>query len=249
MRDAGWATGIFGKWHLGDCYPMRASDQGFEKSLVHRGGGIGQPPDPPGGEGKYTDPVLFHNGERVDCTGYCTDVYFDSALEWIEKNHRAGRSFFTYIPTNAPHGPFNDVPAGLLAEYETMDLGNDRFPREKGHKLPEKANAYPEQLSGGQKQRAAMARALAMDPKIMLFDERTSALDAEMIRAVLDVMLDLAREGMAMVVVSHEMSFARAASDRMILLADGSIVEEGEPEQIFTSPREQRTKDFLGHIL
>ncbi len=115
--------------------------------------------------------------------------------------------------------------------------------------VPEKANAYPDQLSGGQKQRVAMARALAMDPKIMLFDEPTSALDAEMIREVLDVMLDLAREGMTMVVVSHEMSFARAAADRMILLADGSIIEEGEPEQIFTSPREQRTKDFLGHIL
>jgi len=141
LHGAGYATGIFGKWHLGDCHPMRPVDQGFEEALVLRGGGIGQPSDPPGGERKYTDPVLFHNGKRVDCTGYCTDVYFDSALDWIEKNHRAGRSFFTYIPTNAPHGPFNDVPAGLLAGYEQMDLGNDRFPQEKGRKLPEKANA------------------------------------------------------------------------------------------------------------
>jgi polar amino acid transport system ATP-binding protein len=115
--------------------------------------------------------------------------------------------------------------------------------------LPEKANAYPDQLSGGQKQRVAMARALAMNPKIMLFDEPTSALDAEMIREVLDVMLDLAREGMTMVVVSHEMGFARAASDRMILLEGGSIVEEGSPEQIFTAPKEARTRDFLGHVL
>lgn len=115
--------------------------------------------------------------------------------------------------------------------------------------LPEKADAYPDQLSGGQKQRVAMARALAMNPKIMLFDEPTSALDAEMIREVLDAMLDLAREGMTMVVVSHEMSFARAASDRMILLASGRIIEEGSPEEIFTAAKEQRTKDFLGHVL
>jgi len=115
--------------------------------------------------------------------------------------------------------------------------------------LPEKANAYPDQLSGGQKQRVAMARALAMDPKIMLFDEPTSALDAEMIREVLDVMLDLAQEGMTMVVVSHEMGFARAAADRMVLLEGGSIVEVGSPEQIFAAPKEDRTRDFLGHVL
>jgi len=115
--------------------------------------------------------------------------------------------------------------------------------------LPEKADSYPDQLSGGQKQRVAIARALAMDPKIMLFDEPTSALDPEMIRGVLDVMLDLAEEGMTMVVVSHEMGFARAAADRMILLDEGRIVEDGTPEEIFTSPKEERTKLFLSHIL
>jgi polar amino acid transport system ATP-binding protein len=115
--------------------------------------------------------------------------------------------------------------------------------------LPEKADAYPRQLSGGQKQRIAIARALAMNPKIMLFDEPTSALDPEMIKEVLDVMLDLAREGMTMVVVSHEMGFARAAADRMILLEGGRLVEEGTPEQIFSSPKEERTKEFLSHVL
>jgi ABC-type polar amino acid transport system ATPase subunit len=115
--------------------------------------------------------------------------------------------------------------------------------------LPEKADAYPGQLSGGQKQRVAIARALAMDPKIMLFDEPTSALDPEMIKEVLDVMLDLAQAGMTMAVVSHEMGFARAAADRMALLEEGQVVEVGTPEQIFNAPREERTKQFLAHVL
>jgi polar amino acid transport system ATP-binding protein len=115
--------------------------------------------------------------------------------------------------------------------------------------LPDKANAYPGQLSGGQKQRVAIARALAMNPKIMLFDEPTSALDPEMIKEVLDVMLDLAREGMTMVVVSHEMGFARAAADRMIFLESGRLIEEGTPEEIFSNPKEERTKAFLSHVL
>jgi polar amino acid transport system ATP-binding protein len=115
--------------------------------------------------------------------------------------------------------------------------------------IPEKADAFPAQLSGGQKQRVAIARALAMNPKIMLFDEPTSALDAEMVHEVLDVMLDLAKEGMTMVVVSHEMGFAKAASDRMIFLSDGRIVEEGSPQELFANPKEARTKEFLDQIL
>jgi polar amino acid transport system ATP-binding protein len=115
--------------------------------------------------------------------------------------------------------------------------------------IPEKIDSYPNQLSGGQKQRVAIARALAMNPKIMLFDEPTSALDAEMIKEVLDVMLDLAQEGMTMVVVSHEMGFARAAADRMVFLAEGRIIEEGPSKELFSNPREDRTKAFIDQIL
>jgi polar amino acid transport system ATP-binding protein len=115
--------------------------------------------------------------------------------------------------------------------------------------LSEKENAWPEQLSGGQQQRVAIARALAMNPKVMLFDEPTSALDPEMIKEVLDVMTDLAKEGMTMMVVSHEMGFARAAAHRIIFMDAGQIVEEAPPETFFTSPREDRTRRFLEHIL
>jgi len=114
--------------------------------------------------------------------------------------------------------------------------------------IPDKALSYPIQLSGGQQQRVAIARALAMNPKIMLFDEPTSALDPEMIKEVLDVMLALANEGMTMVVVSHEMGFARAAADRMILMDEGQIIEEATPEKLLTSNNE-RTKLFLSKVL
>jgi len=115
--------------------------------------------------------------------------------------------------------------------------------------IKDKANAYPDQLSGGQQQRVAIARALAMDPKIMLFDEPTSALDPEMIGEVLDVMKNLAREGMTMVVVTHEMGFAKEVADRVIFMDMGAIVEEGTPEHFFTSPENERTKLFLSQIL
>jgi len=115
--------------------------------------------------------------------------------------------------------------------------------------LSDKENAYPSQLSGGQQQRVAIARALAMNPEVILFDEPTSALDPEMIKEVLDVMLDLAKEGMTMIVVSHEMGFAKAAADRVIFMDEGNIIEEGTPESIFSSPKEERTIRFLEHIL
>ncbi len=115
--------------------------------------------------------------------------------------------------------------------------------------IPEKESAFPSQLSGGQQQRVAIARALAMQPKIVLFDEPTSALDPEMIKEVLDVMMDLTREGMTMVVVSHEMGFARAAANRVIFMADGEIVEQADPETFFRSPRDERTRRFMSKIL
>jgi len=134
-----------------------------------------------------------------------------------------------------------------------------KWPKEKSEQIarellarvgiPEQADKYPAQLSGGQQQRVAIARALAMQPKIMLFDEPTSALDPEMIKEVLEVMKNLALSGMTMLVVTHEMGFAREVADRMYFFDDGNIVESGTPEQIFSHPQEERTKLFLSQIL
>ena len=115
--------------------------------------------------------------------------------------------------------------------------------------VAQQANKLPAQLSGGQQQRVAIARALAMNPKVMLFDEPTSALDPEMINEVLDVMVSLAQEGMTMIVVTHEMGFARKAADRVVFMADGQIVEEAKPEEFFTNPKSARAKDFLSKLL
>ena len=115
--------------------------------------------------------------------------------------------------------------------------------------LLDKKNKYPDELSGGQQQRVAIARALAMKPKIMLFDEPTSALDPEMVSEVLNVIRDLAKEGMTMVIVTHEMGFAREVGNRVLFMDEGYLVEEGNPDEIFSSPKEQRTKDFLSKIL
>jgi len=132
----------------------------------------------------------------------------------------------------------NKVDAEILAHSLLKKVG-----------LSDKANAYPEQLSGGQQQRVAIARALAMQPKIMLFDEPTSALDPEMVQEVLDVMKALALEGMTMIVVTHEMGFAREMGDRVLFMDQGHIVEEGPPDQLFNNPKNERTKGFLGKVL
>ena len=116
-------------------------------------------------------------------------------------------------------------------------------------RIPEQANKYPGQLSGGQQQRVAIARALCMNPRIMLFDEPTSALDPEMIKEVLEVMVDLAEEGMTMLVVTHEMGFARQVANRVIFMDAGQIIEQNSPEQFFTNPQHERTKLFLSQIL
>jgi ABC-type polar amino acid transport system ATPase subunit len=132
---------------------------------------------------------------------------------------------------------------------------NGRVAEERARKLlervgiPEKAEAYPGQLSGGQQQRVAIARALAMEPDVMLFDEPTSALDPEMIKEVLDVMRDLSKEGMTMLVVSHEMGFAREAAHRVFFMDEGRIIEQGPPSEVFERPKSERTQRFLGRIL
>jgi glutamate transport system ATP-binding protein len=141
-----------------------------------------------------------------------------------------------------------------LAPMKVRKLSKDKA-REKAMSLLDRvgianqADKYPAQLSGGQQQRVAIARSLAMDPKVMLFDEPTSALDPEMINEVLNVMTSLAKEGMTMLVVTHEMGFARGAANRVVFMADGAIVESAEPSEFFTNPQSDRAKDFLGKIL
>ena len=155
---------------------------------------------------------------------------------------------------------FNLFPhLSVLANVTLGPIWVRRLPKEEAEEhamellervgIPEQAEKYPAQLSGGQQQRVAMARALAMEPKIMLFDEPTSALDPEMIKEVLDVMHELAETGMTMLVVTHEMGFARGVADRMLFFDDGLIVERGTPDDIFRNPKEDRTKLFLSQIL
>ena len=133
-----------------------------------------------------------------------------------------------------------------MTKEEAIKRGNELLQRVN---LAEKADAYPAQLSGGQKQRVAIARALAMDPEIMLFDEPTSALDPEMVGEVLDVMKDLARSGMTMVIVTHEMGFAREVASRVLFIDQGVIMESGTPEEVFGNPQNERTKNFLSKVL
>ena len=122
LGAAGYATGIFGKWHLGDNYPLRPQDQGFDEALIHRGGGLAQPSEPIENQRRYTDAILFRNGEQVQTKGYCTDVYFDAAIDFMKKSKEAGKPFFVYLPPNAPHGPYHDVPEDLLKHYQSVDL-------------------------------------------------------------------------------------------------------------------------------
>ena len=131
LGDAGYKTGIFGKWHLGDNYPMRPTDQGFQEALIHLGGGLGQPSEPRENNRRYTDAILFRNNKQVQTKGYCTDVYFDGALDFIDQSLKAKKPFFTYIATNAPHSPYHDVPEALYRKYKNKDLspvllGNDK---------------------------------------------------------------------------------------------------------------------------
>ena len=135
LKSAGYATGIFGKWHLGDNYPLRPQDQGFDEVLVHKGGGLAQPSEPIENKSNYTNPILFRNGKKVQTKGYCTDVYFDAAIQFMKNAVDRGEPFFAYIPPNAPHGPYHDVPEDLREYYASVDLdpvlGKDKSDRHR----------------------------------------------------------------------------------------------------------------------
>ena len=169
-------------------------------------------------------------------------------IPWVKARQRIGMVFQSYelfahlsVIDNILLGPLK-VQKRDRAEAEKQA---DELLKRVG--LYERKNAYPRELSGGQKQRIAIVRSLCMNPEIILFDEVTAALDPEMVREVLDVILGLAKDGMTMLIVTHEMSFARAISNRIIFMADGYIVEEGTPEQIFERPAQERTRQFLAH--
>ncbi|MCB1122174.1 MAG: arylsulfatase, partial [Verrucomicrobiae bacterium] len=135
LRDAGYSTGIFGKWHLGDVYPYRPMDQGFETAIYHRGGGLGQPSEPIDADRRYTNPVLFRNGEQFTAEGFCCDVYFSEAMDFIKNAQSKDKPFFAYIASNTPHSPFHDVPEKWLNYYKGLNLDNGQFPQEPGHPI------------------------------------------------------------------------------------------------------------------
>ncbi|MCM8538066.1 MAG: arylsulfatase [Lentisphaeraceae bacterium] len=135
LKEKGYATGLFGKWHLGDNYPYRPMDQGFDESLYHLGGGLGQPSEPLENGRRYTDPILFKNGVQQSYSGYCCDVYYEEAIKWFSGQKKNDKPFFAYIATNTPHSPFHDVPEKWYEYYKKMDLGKDNFKQDKGHKI------------------------------------------------------------------------------------------------------------------
>ena len=205
----------------------------------------------PSGSGKSTLLRCLHRLEAFDAGSIIVDnIPLDSAQNINKVRAEIGMVFqqFNLFPDRT-------VLDNICLAQRVVRRRNRKESEEIGRKLlekvgiPEKADMYPGQLSGGQQQRVAIARALGMNPKIMLFDEPTSALDPEMIKEVLDVMLELAQEGMTMVVVSHDMGFARAAANRVLFMDQGEIVEEGLPSTIFSNPSSERMKIFLSKIL
>jgi len=205
----------------------------------------------PSGGGKSTLLRCINKLETIDRGSIVVDGYSITETKNINKV-RAEIGMVFQLFNLFPH--LTALENITLAQQVVRKRGEKKAKRIAHEQLEkvgigEKWDSYPSQLSGGQQQRVAIARALAMEPKIMLFDEPTSALDPEMIKGVLDVMLDLAREGMTMVVVSHEMGFVRAAADRVALLDHGSLVEVTTPEKLFAAPEEERTKEFLSQIL
>ncbi|MBP6301308.1 MAG: amino acid ABC transporter ATP-binding protein [Lactococcus sp.] len=184
------------------------------------------------------------------------DVFFegtniaDKSVDVFKHREKMGMVFqqFNLFPnmTVLDNLTLAQVTTGKLSKEEAVEVAIELLAKVG---LSEKAEAYPQSLSGGQQQRVAIARALAMNPDVMLFDEPTSALDPEMVGDVLNVMQDLAKEGMTMVIVTHEMGFAKEVADRVIFMADGKIVESGTPTELFDHPKEQRTQDFLAQVL
>ncbi|MGA9535156.1 MAG: amino acid ABC transporter ATP-binding protein [Desulfobacterales bacterium] len=206
----------------------------------------------PSGSGKSTLLRCINRLEEItsgtvivdghDVTDKATDINFirtEAGMVFQQFN------LFPHMTTlgNVTLGP---VKVRKMSRKEAEKLGWELLAKVG---LKDKADTYPDHLSGGQKQRVAIARALALKPKVILFDEPTSALDPELVGEVLDVMKQLGREGMTMVVVTHEMGFAREVADRVIFMDEGVIMEEGPPEEIFTNPRHERTKSFLGKVI
>ena len=206
----------------------------------------------PSGSGKSTVLRCIH-GLEVPETGH---VYLNGeVLDPKKSNYQELRNKMGFVFQH-----FNLFPHMTVLENLTLSLTKVRhMEEEKANEIAcnyltrvgllDKKDEYPNMLSGGQKQRIAIVRALAMEPEVMLFDEPTSALDPEMVGEVLDVMRELAGEGMTMIVVTHEMGFAREVADRVIFMADGSIVEAGTPQQIFDEPKEERSRNFLSKVL
>ncbi|HAU79042.1 MAG TPA: phosphate ABC transporter ATP-binding protein [Agrobacterium sp.] len=208
----------------------------------------------PSGSGKSTilrciNGLLIPQSGKITVGGTRVDQLKTEA-ERIALRKRIGIVFqqFNLFPHLTVMENITIAPIKILGTPKTEAERHARELLEKV-RLSQKVDAYPGQLSGGQQQRAAIARALCMEPKAMLFDEPTSALDPEMVKEVLDTMIGLARDGMTMICVTHEMGFARQVADRVVFMSEGEIIEEGPPEEFFRDPKHQRTRTFLGEIL
>jgi glutamate transport system ATP-binding protein len=206
----------------------------------------------PSGSGKSTLCRVINRLEPIDDGGITLDgtPLPDEGKDLAKLRADVGMVFQAFnlfahktVIENVMLGP---VKVRKMKEPEAREVASKLLERVG---VTDQAEKYPAQLSGGQQQRVAIARALAMRPKVMLFDEPTSALDPEMIKEVLDAMVDLAEQGMTMIVVTHEMGFARTAANRVVFMSDGLVVEETTPEEFFTNPKSDRAKDFLGKIL
>ena len=206
----------------------------------------------PSGSGKSTLLRCLNNLEEVDSGQiFYDDIELTSKTVDIDKmRQHIGMVFqhFNLFPHKTILDNITLAPVNLrLMSKEDAEKKGIKLLKRMG--LEEKASVYPSSLSGGQKQRVAIARALAMEPRVMLFDEATSALDPEMVGEVLNVMKDLAKEGMTMIVVTHEMGFAKEVADRVLFMEDGIIYEDGTPQEIFDNPKEKRTQEFLSKVL